>query len=85
MKFSRSARRSIILVASAAYFFLVVRLTGLEPRPTTMAEFLGLALIYAAGVGLVSSLLFILERRPSATKEEEFCTEAIRQAQDRRD
>jgi hypothetical protein len=46
-----------------------------------MAQFFGHALIYAAGVALISSILFIVERSSSKRREEEFCAEAVKQSQ----
>ncbi len=77
MKLSRISRRSIIAIAAAGYYFAVVYLTGLSTDMKSMSQFFGHALIYAAGVGLISSVLFIAERSSSKGKEENLAAEAI--------
>jgi len=82
MNSSRILRRGLISLLAICYYFAVVYLTGLSMRVTTMSQFFGHALIYAAGVGLFSSVLFIAQRSSSRKKEEELIAEAVGQIQD---
>jgi predicted transporter len=84
MKLSRILRRSIITIVAAGYYIAVVFLTGLSTNLKSMSQFFGHALIYAAGVGLISSVLFIAERASSKRKEEDLVAEAIGHVQNQR-
>lgn len=77
MKPSRSQRRSWITLVAAAYYIAAVQLTGVGVRPTSMTAFFGHALIYAAAVGLVSSLLYLVESKKRAEESE---AEALKQS-----
>ena len=81
MSLSRIIRRTVITLVAAGYYVAVVYLTGLSTKLTSMAQFFGHALIYAAGVALISSILFIVERSSSKKREEEFCAEAVKLSQ----
>lgn len=84
MKLTPLTKRATISLLAAGYYIGVVYATGLSTRPATMTEFFGHALIYAAAVGLVSSLFFISERSASKKREEEFCATALGETQHRR-
>lgn len=81
MNKSKILRRSFIGALAAMYYAGVVYLTGLSTQLTSMSQFFGHALIYAGAVGLISSLLFIVERSSSKKKEEELCAEILTQSQ----
>jgi hypothetical protein len=77
-------RRTVVALVAAGYYVAVIYLTGLSTHLTSMSQFFGHALIYAAGVALISSVLFIVEKSSSKTKEAEMYANAISQIQAQR-
>ena len=77
MKLSPIMRRSLVAVLAGGYYCAVIYLTGLHAQLTSMRQYFGHALIYASGVALISSGLFIGERLAQKRKEHDLWAESM--------